>query len=164
MSDLDDRIQECPHCFARVMVTSDGRCPTCWQNVRVPNKSGRRRQTIRVDGPIPTLCVVCGEPTRRWIQVTDQIGEEAAYNSDDNMPRNAIEFVVYGLMVGFIRMLLRRPSTSSGHVINELSVSLPQCRRCRKDEVKVLNANHHDRTLVVAAHECFIKELKQVQA
>jgi len=144
------------------MVTSEGRCPTCWGDTQQPNASGRRRYLIHVDLPTPTLCVVCGEATGRTVAGTDQIAEEAAYDSDEGLPRGAIEFVLHGLIGGLSRLLFRRRSNPSGIVVNELSVTLRQCRHCRKEEVRSLAANHTDRTMIIAAHERFIEEHEAV--
>ncbi len=132
--------------------------PDLLGRTRQPSTSGRRRYRIHCDAPTPTLCAVCGEATDRTVTVTDQIAEDAAYDNEEGRGLTAVGSVLFGLIAGLFRLFRRRSSNPSGLVVNELSVLIHQCRRCRKEELRSLAANHTDRTMVIAAHERFIEQ------
>ena len=159
MSSLDDRIKECPHCFSRVLVTSEGNCPTCWGDTRLPNASGRVRYRVEVGAQLPRLCVVCGEATRKTLVVTDQLGEEAGFQADESALQEVLQAGIAVFLAGPLAILSKLfgfNRNTSGHVVRQMSLKVPRCWHCRKEEVRVLDANHDMGTMVIAAQERFI--------
>ncbi len=166
----DDRIRDCPHCFGRVMVTSNNRCPACWGDTTAPNESGRARMRINVDDNAPNVCIVCGEATTRGRKIKDTLSREVIVGPPSEKPRDqTMEFAsgvlktwVSGaalLFGGRLPIFKRRKGPvvgeSLGYDSKTMQVTVPCCRRCRKVELKVLDADHFERTMVLAVHERF---------
>lgn len=61
------RYEECPHCYANVMVRADGLCIACGKNRLDPSGADRSRTMVTVENihRLPDCCFLCGAETRR---------------------------------------------------------------------------------------------------
>src|SRR6187551_2773131 len=113
---------DCPHCYARVLLRSDGACPSCGEDTRRPGVGPRRALLeILADEPLPDSCLNCGQFTDRTTIVRYRRAVEG-----DGAPSWFVALLTsaLALLVGYIFFWLRTKA------VLHLEFRLPQCRDC----------------------------------
>jgi hypothetical protein len=64
-------LKDCPHCYARVVPKSDGRCPACQKDMQNLAGADTTRASLRVaqGDVLPSICCGCGQSTDRFVKV-----------------------------------------------------------------------------------------------
>lgn len=111
-------IVRCPHCFTRVIASTDNVCPACHENVLVDGNGDPTltSMVIRPSSWLPQRCYRCDSPTSRFVTVRRSSG-----TGDDN------------LLVRLLT-LLSSPfdfiGTYSPSSRRSVKIKMPQCSRC----------------------------------
>lgn len=112
-------IQECPHCYCKVLPNSDGQCPACGKNTR--DRAGvdptRSRVRIRQDEPLPAVCMCCGKETESTRRVTC---------ADEGDPTDVVARGCLAAALGPLLTVLMTRKRLSRRIV----VFVPECRSC----------------------------------
>jgi hypothetical protein len=114
---------ECPHCFTRVIPTSEGECPACRRNVRETGGTDPTKTTLSIaDGAatLPRYCCDCGRSTERRLKVKCKITSDV--ESGWAAVLSTIFAALTGVFVGGIEDDPHRRVT--------LVIRIPQCEMC----------------------------------
>jgi hypothetical protein len=123
---------DCPHCLTRVVVGSDGICPSCGKSALGVPPASSRVLVIKPGMRLPSICATCGSPTRDRESVGASLGDRDA---------------MYPLLSLFLVVL--HPSRIFDLIAGaiegtpELRYSVPRCASCNRRDGP-LSARHVD--------------------
>lgn len=166
---------ECPHCFLRVGVMSDGICPACLQNVHNPPKENASKASLSIDhdASLPPFCFECATPTERYVKVKRHAS--IARRGDPDEGSEIMAFSILGLFcpgVGhlviwsacalvYMVLWIARGGASSreGEVI---LVRMPQCDDCgAKGPPEPVIVSREQRLMTFVVHKTFKEEVQR---
>lgn len=120
-------IAECPHCYTRVGLSKEGKCPACGKNVndRAGINPDLARLEIRVSDKLPDSCFCCDLPTKRRVKIQQSVAR--AQQEELHLPP---------LVPLAIRVLHALTGLFSDWTENRITVrvKLPQCERCARGQ------------------------------
>lgn len=149
-------IVECPHCYTRVGLSKEGKCPACGKNVtdRVGINSDLTRLEIGANDKLPSSCHRCDLPTERTVTIKRGVvrDREALFAF-----RIAMSLVLHPLnaLAGIF----------TGPDGNRLSVKirLPQCERCaRRQKPEPDNVDFDRAQFSFIVHKGFRDKVRQL--
>ncbi|BCX47998.1 hypothetical protein HAHE_19060 [Haloferula helveola] len=123
--------EECPHCYATVVLTEAGDCPACGKSPRgFGADRSKTRITLSEGRKLPDICFCCGTDTGQRVSVrrATALGVGAFFGNLVNAIVGALNFVANGLLG-----LLNETSTRQAPVLR-LRFRIPWCERCSKRE------------------------------
>ena len=120
----------CPHCYRKVILKADGRCPSCGRdfNDRSGMDATRVVLVVRPSTQVPPLCFNCARPaTKRAVQVISNV------EKGRGLQRWALART-FGKLIPFFNLF-----TSFNDAKNDISfqVMLPICNACRRKKVPI---------------------------
>ena len=131
---------------------SDGKCPSCQNNINKPPKSSEEFKKVTINNTqiLPNICTVCAETTNKTKTIT------ASKNMDSTNSSTALaSFVLFswfGLLVSGI----------FGGNKQSFKIKLPVCKRCNQDDkTNPKFINFDVRSIDIVAHKNFIAHIKQ---
>ena len=146
-------IVECPHCYTKVLLKSDGSCPSCGKDSNSQSDADPEMTTAQVDfnEPLPPFCVLCAQSTKRTVTVFR--GEDP-----DQEGLSEGKSLVVGLLAGW--RIAREMGTKQ-----TMELVVPVCRDCRKrrDEFKPRHVNHGQQRATLLVHRSFKAKLHQLR-
>lgn len=145
---------ECPHCFGRVMVTSNRLCPTCQGDTSAAGSVEIVRIALRVDTPLPQACVLCGDHTKRRTKIVEweRKSTESPAQTDEMYRYVLARFIPFGRL--WQAMFSKRAAAQKNLVLK-----VPLCSGCSAENIRVLDADHSRRTITIAAHVRFAEQI-----
>jgi len=151
--------RECPHCHLRVFMLKDGICPSCKRDVDDLSGVDVRKSRVELVATtqIPHVCVMCGTPTSRVIQVT---GHDARPSVTYGPGGLSLFLSVLGLI--FLPITVFFSERRDSHAIAGYSRSLPQCELCSTEEIKLISVDSLRETMTIVADREFISELRRL--
>ncbi len=152
-------MQECPHCYNRVMITSNGECPACRKNIRDISEANKDKTavTIPIDAKIPSCCFVCGQETSRGQKLSFQF--EGSENGLSDINQRQVEFsgIIAFLFWPLYKKRLRK---SMGHTYEQYIAVCESCKEAA-EEVEPLNCLPNAECKLVV-HKTFKKNFYKV--
>jgi hypothetical protein len=148
---------ECPHCYTKVLPTADNICPACRKDINSLRNINPNLTSISFGERIilPSCCYSCGLDTQRLVTIREkvEIGGASSFEKLVLFWVN-LRYKIYGW------------STESGEGKKyDLSVKIPQCETCAKQNGKPV-PNHVDfenRVVTFIVHKRFKVKLIQMQ-
>ncbi len=111
-------LEDCPHCYTRVVPMTDGTCPACRKNVRdlAGVDPDRVTMTVAQGDVLPGVCCACGRETSRFVRVISTKG-------DPGLLGLIVAMLVYCVAVAMSLAFAYKTS-------RVIEVHLPQCDSC----------------------------------
>jgi hypothetical protein len=153
-------IIECPHCYAKVIPSNDGRCPACSRNVnestgRDPNLTA---VIVRESDKQPGTCAFCDSPTSRFVEIIKSRREKGA-----SSPVGSALLAFSILFSGALGLLMVLFSRSGRHYRLRLRMKLPQCDQCAKQgKPEPVHADFYEGELTFVVHREFRRRLLEL--
>lgn len=143
-------VQDCPHCFASVIVTSNHICPACTQDVTSPCTHNLAAINVSPSTSFPAICHACGLPADRKTNAVSWSRSE--YYVEDANEGLRVFFAIFSLLFLPVFVLFgRRGGMKTEYQAVRLQV--PCCRECKSQEVRILETDTHRRTARIAVHK-----------
>jgi hypothetical protein len=146
-------LDECPHCYRKVLLREDGSCPACGKLSTDTSEVDPTRTllTIRRGSRFPEICFNCAEPATHRIlarAATVSRAQEAATWTWTLALANILPFL------GAIFLLARSRDIRKDIVI---SIDLPICKKCRRLGIKpeIESYDLHEREMRVVVSRTF---------
>ena len=149
-------MQECPHCYNKVMITSNGECPACRENIRDLSDIDKEKTAVNIPygAKVPTCCFLCGENTDRGQKLNFEFeGDDTSV--DDRMLWGA--GAIIALLWPFYKKRLKKARGYS------YSQYIGVCENCKEEaaSVKPLNCLPNAECKLVV-HKNFKKKFFEV--
>lgn len=144
-------LEECPHCFSRIVPMGDGTCPRCQKDTKDTSgvDGGLRPVTVTRRMTFPNACVVCGANTTRKRRVSESIGSNV----------NVTGLGLLSLFIGVYAALLQRYVFKNDQKFTE-SVRVPVCDACHSaSKVRVLGTDYKKHEMTILVHERCRKQM-----
>jgi hypothetical protein len=134
---------ECPHCYARVLPSEAGICPSCQKDIHDTRGANPNIKPLIVyEGRrLPNYCMLCNAPTENFIKISDRVEE-----GGDSPLAKIVIFLGALLLLLTLRHLFIRygPSGKQQSVI----VRVPICGECLKaGRPKPIFVDFHKRSM-----------------
>jgi len=115
-------LKDCPHCYARVVPKSDGRCPACQKDMQNLAGTDTTRASLRVaqGDVLPAICCDCGQATQRTVTVS----MKRSARDEPSMWAKLLIFTFFSWIVGLVYLIT---GIANKDVVE---VKLPQCDFC----------------------------------
>ena len=146
-------IVDCPHCYTRVVPTSQGACPSCRQSVYEATDADHSKASISVAHlePLPTMCCDCGCATDRTVKITRNISRKADLEpSDDLLSYIGSLFSWIGWLIALVRGDFR------SRIGDQVVVQMPQCVICSESGIPdPIHVNAHELRMTFIVNQEF---------
>jgi len=144
--------RDCPHCFARILPPSDGRCPSCRGDLSTPKQLPLSTVRIRLGVDLPGLCVACGRKTPEMVRIARSKSEGG----------HAWPLKLLALLASPFLFVATQGEFQAKK--RELSVALPFCTACsaggREPRPTFVNFERQEFTFVV--HDDFASAFRDM--
>lgn len=141
--------QTCPHCFARVLVTSNRICPSCTVDVTLPCTHNLTAITVSPSTSFDQICHACGRPATRKTKVQSTLRSE--YYVEDEYQGLRIFVAIFSTLFLPVSVLFgRRDGVKATY--HGLRLLVPCCDDCRNKEVQIVEADVFGKTMRIAVH------------
>lgn len=156
---------ECPHCFTRVGVLSDGICPACQKDVHNAPKENASRTSLTIEhgAHLPPICFECGKPTDRYVEVKRRVSLRKHEDNDEafDVLMGTVRFFS-GFAYLILWILHGGPWSRRGELV---VVYLPQCELCStKGPPEPAYVSPEERSMEFVVNKVFKQEVKRPQA
>lgn len=158
-------IQDCPGCFARVIILSDGICPRCRHDAR--NSSQRDPNQVAIwihcQDTLPERCYHCSLSATNRIQVEHSEAHEC---TEENSRSRRLAATLAGLLFGWLWYFIVRDRGRSANArqIQTLTIRVPACNACRRLKIRPAGASIPDQSMKLAVHRQFSDEWKALNS
>lgn len=150
-------IQECPHCFLRVVVTSNNLCPSCATDVTSPATHNLAVVDISMTTTFPQICHACGL-TARQTTFAEATSRSEAYVEDASEGFRAFVTIFSFFLLPMTIFLPRSGSTQASY--RGFRVKVPCCSACKSKEVRVLLADTERAVMRIAVNATLASALR----
>lgn len=163
-------VQNCPHCLAHVIISSDGICPRCQGDARStslvdPNKTS---VWLFARDRIPSHCLRCGNLTDRKIRIAHTESWLSSAGDSDSSGRSGLGIVILRLMgfgvlkllFGMMFRILFGVKQQDERQFERIAITVPECPECNRGPLFPIAASMSDSALKVAAHRTFVDALR----
>ena len=152
-------IVDCPHCYTRVVPTSQDTCPSCRQSVIEASETDPSKVSISVAHlqPLPDVCCTCGCGTDRIVKITRKISRKSDVEpSDDLLTYIGSLFSWMSLLFALIRGDFR------SRVEDQVVVRMPQCEICFESGMpEPVYVNAHELRMTFIVNQEFKSRVEQ---
>ena len=148
-------LMECPHCFAKMVLTSDNKCPSCRKDPRDTKNTNPNLTTATFFSYIklPEYCMACGKPTKK-------ISKFIVNKKDSNWEWEVLGAIPFlgdlfsSLSTFLMPVKLMRKSE------NSITFKLPFCGKCNNSDVRPIHFNRDTEAITFIVHKTFKRELE----
>ncbi len=155
-------VQDCPHCFMRVCILSDGACPRCKKNVldTASINTDLRAIWLRERDRLPDCCQLCGAAASRKVRTEHSRAWE---EGEEISTSRQIGAILVGVLFGWLWYLIVRDKGGavSNRRYEKIVLQLPRCNACSKVNVEPAGASFPDGALKIVAHRIFVDEFER---
>lgn len=150
-------IIECPHCFSRVLLTSDNKCPSCRKD---PNDSKNANPNLTTATffsyeTLPENCIKCGQSTKRSVKfLVEKKDENWEWEILNAIPLIGDILSPINNIVKFFKKMEYKQ--------NSITFKLPICDKCSNSEVKPMHLNMDTDAITFIVHKAFKGELEKI--
>ena len=144
------QIEECPHCFTRVVPTGDNECPACRKSLRDVKGTDASKISLAVmhGGVLPPYCCDCGQATKRYVTVRSTIPGEGGTGCGAGFA--VVLSAIFGVFVIGDDDQPRRRSRDT------IVARIPQCERCAAlKKPEPIRANPQEQHMTLVVHKDF---------
>jgi hypothetical protein len=129
-------LQDCPHCFAKVIVTSNCICPACNKDVTLRSTHDLAAITVSASTAFPEMCHACGLPADR--KTNAESWSRSEYYVDDVDEGVRVLFAVLSfLFLPVLVVIGKRGGTKAEY--HAVRVQVPSCSLCEKREARIFD-------------------------
>ncbi len=121
-------IDECPHCYGRVIASSSGECPSCRKNIHDRTGTDSTKTTVLVahGTMLPPYCCDCGKPTDRRVKVKSTVGGPGGRD----WGFLAVLLFPFSMILSLVLSAVARSEQMSRRSNDVAVVKMPQCKAC----------------------------------
>ena len=115
-------LEDCPHCYTRMIPMADGRCPSCQGDTDDCSSydPDLAMVTVAQRQTLPNCCLVCGQTTDREVVLTLGSGSDVGTNI-----AISIAGIALSLLAGF------GFAKTGGGDKQHMTIRVPVCPRCK---------------------------------
>lgn len=133
--------RDCPHCFARVLPSTEGRCPHCQGDMSVAKTLPLSTVRVSADAELPALCVACGQATSNTILLAKSKSE-----GGQSWPVKVLAFLASPLLFAAMHREFQAKK-------QDVRIALPFCTSCGagggEPRLTFVNFERQEVTLIV---------------
>jgi hypothetical protein len=152
-------LDECPHCFSRVIASSGGECPACRKNIRdtAGTDPARTSMSMLPGAQLPQFCCDCDRATDRYVEVKSTIGGPGGR---DWGPIWSILFLPISWALSLVFALESRSQRLNRRSNDLAVVKIPQCESCAAERRPVpIRVDTEELRLTFVVHRDFKKRV-----
>ncbi len=142
---------ECKNCHTKVIVSSNGKCPSCRKYANVLESTNPVAEVIIREGSKhPNICCGCGSPTSdvKDISKNRRVGGESLF---------------VRIILGIARPFSFFSSSLKGKH-QSVNLSVPFCRNCtRNGSIEIKHVDYEGGYIKIIVHQKFREALLQMQ-